>query len=331
MNKLFKIRLLLTAFMLWLALVHAMATTTFKITDGVVDSTLKVTMENNVNAMLEAFRTAADSGEKSVKLSKTNLSKDAIEEIKQMWKSSAMSCPPMNLNCRCLKTAMGYQVRGIPVDLIEADEADARQELTVNFSREGIITNVAIAIEMNRYEELMAAKQSDLDYARRQIIVDFIENFRTAYNRKDNAMLNSVFSDKALIITGRVVKEKPNSDLTRMTLTNNKVVYIKQTKQEYLTKLAAVFKTVKFLNVRFSDIEIAEHPKFDNIYGVTLKQLWRTDRYKDEGYLFLMIDFRDSDNPLIQVRTWQPYKDMAGNIITQKKDVFHLGSFRIVR
>ena len=331
MNKLFKIRLLLTAFMLWLALVHAMATTTFKITDGVVDSTLKVTMENNVNAMLEAFRTAADSGEKSVKLSKTNLSKDAIEEIKQMWKSSAMSCPPMNLNCRCLKTAMGYQVRGIPVDLIEADEANARQELTVNFSREGIITNVAIAIEMNRYEELMAAKQSDLDYARRQIIVDFIENFRTAYNRKDNAMLNSVFSDKALIITGRVVKEKPNSDLTRMTLTNNKVVYIKQTKQEYLTKLAAVFKTVKFLNVRFSDIEIAEHPKFDNIYGVTLKQLWRTDRYKDEGYLFLMIDFRDSDNPLIQVRTWQPYKDMAGNIITQKKDVFHLGSFRIVR
>lgn len=331
MNRLFKIRLLLTAFILWMAIAHTMAATTFKITDGVVDSTLKATMENNVNAMLEAFRTAADSGEKSVKLSKANLSKDAIEEIKQMWKSSAMSCPPMNLSCRCLKTAMGYQVRGIPVDLIEADEANARQELTVNFSGEGIITNVAIAIEMNRYEELMAAKQSDLDYARRQIIVDFIENFRTAYNRKDNAMLNSVFSDKALIITGRVVKEKPNSDLTRMTLTNNKVVYIKQTKQEYLTKLAAVFKTVKFLNVRFSDIEIAEHPKFDNIYGVTLKQLWRTDRYKDEGYLFLMIDFRDSDNPLIQVRTWQPYKDMAGNIITQKKDVFHLGSFRIVR
>ena len=65
---------------------------------------------------------------------------------------------------------------------------------------------MAIAIEMNRYEELMAQKQSDLDYARRQIIVDFIENFRTAYNRKDNVMLNSVFSDKALIITGRARK-----------------------------------------------------------------------------------------------------------------------------
>lgn len=83
--------------------------------------------------------------------------------------------------------------------------------------------------------------------------------------------------------------------------------------------------------MKFSDIEIVEHPKYDNIYGVTLKQLWKTDRYQDEGYLFLMVDFRDSDNPLIQVRTWQPYKDTAGNIVTQKKDVFHLGSFRIVR
>ena len=324
-------RLMLGLLVFFISLSQALATTSFNITDGEVDPDVKARMETNVKALLDAFRTAADNGEKTVKLSKDNVSKTAIEEIKEIWKSSAMSCPPMNLNCRCLKTSNGYQVRGIPVDILAADGDEARQELTINFDTEGTISNVAIAIEMNRYEELMAQKQSDLDYARRQIIVDFIENFRTAYNRKDNAMLNSVFSDKALIITGRVVKEKPNSDLTRLTLNNNRVVYIKQTKQEYLTKLAQVFKTVKFINVKFSDIEIVEHPKFDSIYGVTLKQSWRTDRYHDEGYLFLMIDFRDSDNPLIQVRTWQPYKDAAGNIVTQKDEVFHLGSFRIVR
>ena len=331
MNRTIINRLMLGLLVFFISLSQALATTSFKITDGEVDPNVKARMETNVNALLDAFRTAADNGEKTVKLSKDNVSKTAIEEIKEIWKSSAMSCPPMNLNCRCLKTSNGYQVRGIPVDILAADGDEARQELTINFDTEGTISNVAIAIEMNRYEELMAQKQSDLDYARRQIIVDFIENFRTAYNRKDNAMLNSVFSDKALIITGRVVKEKPNSDLTRLTLNNNRVVYIKQTKQEYLTKLAQVFKTVKFINVKFSDIEIVEHPKFDSIYGVTLKQSWRTDRYHDEGYLFLMIDFRDSDNPLIQVRTWQPYKDAAGNIVTQKDEVFHLGSFRIVR
>lgn len=331
MNRTIINRLMLGLLVFFISLSQALATTSFKITDGEVDPNVKARMETNVKALLDAFRTAADNGEKTVKLSKDNVSKTAIEEIKEIWKSSAMSCPPMNLNCRCLKTSNGYQVRGIPVDILAADGDEARQELTINFDTEGTISNVAIAIEMNRYEELMAQKQSDLDYARRQIIVDFIENFRTAYNRKDNAMLNSVFSDKALIITGRVVKEKPNSDLTKLTLNNNRVVYIKQTKQEYLTKLAQVFKTVKFINVKFSDIEIVEHPKFDSIYGVTLKQSWRTDRYHDEGYLFLMIDFRDSDNPLIQVRTWQPYKDAAGNIVTQKDEVFHLGSFRIVR
>lgn len=331
MNRTIINRLMLGLLVFFISLSQALATTSFKITDGEVDPDVKARMETNVKALLDAFRTAADNGEKTVKLSKDNVSKTAIEEIKEIWKSSAMSCPPMNLNCRCLKTSNGYQVRGIPVDILAADGDEARQELTINFDTEGTISNVAIAIEMNRYEELMAQKQSDLDYARRQIIVDFIENFRTAYNRKDNAMLNSVFSDKALIITGRVVKEKPNSDLTRLTLNNNRVVYIKQTKQEYLMKLAQVFKTVKFINVKFSDIEIVEHPKFDSIYGVTLKQSWRTDRYHDEGYLFLMIDFRDSDNPLIQVRTWQPYKDAAGNIVTQKDEVFHLGSFRIVR
>lgn len=331
MNKQTIIRTITNAAFLFVTVASAFADTSFKITEGVVDEKVKTAMENNVMALIETFHEAAEKGEKNIKLSKDNVSKEAIEEIKEIWKSSAMSCPPMNLSCRCLKIKNGYQVRGIPIDMVEADENEARQELTISFNTQGLITNVAIAIEMNRYEELMAEKVSEIDYARRQIIVNFIENFRTAYNRKDKAMINSVFSDKALIITGRVVKEKPNSDMTRMTLTNNKVVYIKQTKQEYLTKLAQVFKTVKYINVKFSDIEIMEHPKYDNIYGVTLRQLWKTNRYHDEGYLFLMIDFRDSDNPLIQVRTWQPYKDMVGNIITQKKDLFHLGSFRIVR
>lgn len=330
-HSLFKLVLLICCCWFIASGVTATTTTTFKITDGAISPELKATMEDNVNKLIEAFRIAAENGDKNVKLSKDNVSKPAIEGIKQIWKSSSFSCPPMTINSRCLKTSTGYQVRGIPVDMLEADENEARQELTISFDPNGLISNVAIAIDMNRYEELMAEKQSDIDYARRQVIVDFIENFRTAYNRKDNEMLNSVFSDKALIITGRVVKEKPNSDMTRMTLNNNKVVYIKQTKQEYLERLSKVFKTVKYINVKFSDIEIVEHPKYDNIYGVTLKQLWRTDRYHDEGYLFLMVDFRDSNNPLIQVRTWQPYKDNAGNVITQKKDVFHLGSFRIVR
>ena len=266
-----------------------------------------------------------------MKLNKDNFTSEAIKDIELMWKSSAIFCPPVNIMSRCLKTSYGYQVRGIPVDLKEADEKEKRQELAIDFLPNGKISNVSIAIEMHRYDQIMAEKESDIDYARRQIIVDFVENFRTAYNRRDMKLLTSVFRDKALIITGKVISEKPNSDMDRLTLNNNKVIYIKQTKQEYLQNLSNVFKITKFINVKFDDIEVVQHPKYDDIYGVTLKQYWHTDRYRDEGYLFLMIDFRDADKPLIQVRTWQPYKNKQGQVITQKNDVYHLGSFRIVR
>ena len=318
-----------------LVLMGCMATTasatSFKIIEGISDAALQAKMETNVMAMLTAFQTAAEEKSKNVKLSKDNLTSAAIDEIKLIWKSSAMNCPPVNLMSRCLKTKQGYQVRGIPVDMVEADEGEQRQELTVDFQPDGKISGVAIAIEMHRYDEIMAEKSSDIDYARSQIIINFVENFRTAYNRKDIKLLNSVYSDKALIITGKVVTERPNSDIDRMTLRNNKVIYIKQTKQEYLRNLMNVFRSTKFINVKFDEIDVVQHPKYDDIYGVTLKQYWHTDRYQDEGYLFLMIDFRDADKPLIQVRTWQPYKNKQGEVVTTKKDVYHLGSFRIVR
>ena len=268
----------------------------FKIIEGLSDQSLKATMETNVNAMMMAMNTAANQNAKTVKLNKDNFTSEAIKDIEQMWKSSAIFCPPVNIMSRCLKTSYGYQVRGIPVDLKEADEKEKRQELAIDFLPNGKISNVSIAIEMHRYDQIMAEKESDIDYARRQIIVDFVENFRTAYNRRDMKLLTSVFSDKALIITGKVISEKPNSDMDRLTLNNNKVIYIKQTKQEYLQNLSNVFKITKFINVKFDDIEVVQHPKYDDIYGVTLKQYWHTDRYRDEGYLFLMIDFRDADS-----------------------------------
>ena len=303
----------------------------FKIVEGISDNHLKTTMESNVNEMLSLFNDAASLHAKSVKLSKEKFTKEAVKEIGLIWKGSPMVFPSVNIMSRCLKTSHGYQVRGIPIDIAEADENEKRQELTVDFLSNGKICNVAIAIDMHRYDQIMAEKSSDIDYTRRQVIIDFVENFRTAYNRKDIKLLNSVFSDKALIITGKVVSEKPNSDIDRLTLKNNKVVYIKQTKQEYIQKLTRIFKLNNFVNVKFEDIDVVQHPKYDDIYGVTLKQYWHPSHYSDEGYLFLMIDFRDADKPLIQVRTWQPYKNNVGQVITKKEDVYHLGSFRIVR
>jgi len=319
--------LFFVAALLLCSFAHVQATAVVKITDGDISDALRSAMETHANQLLIDLDNSAQQGRKDVDLEKKYMSDQAVSDVKKMWKSSPMTSPDANMNCRLLKTSTGWQIRGIPVDMLAADQDEKRQELTINFDPKGNISGVAIAIELHRYNELMEEGTTNLEYTRRQIIVDFVENFRTAYNRKDLRLLESVFSDKALIITGRVVEEVPNSDVTRMTMYNKKVVYLKQSKQEYLERLKKVFDKAKYINVKFDDIEITQHTKYDNLYAVTLKQTWRSSGYSDLGYLMLLIDFKDETRPLIQVRTWQPIKDKQGNIILREEDAFHVGSF----
>lgn len=309
----------------------------FSINEGIDAGGLKTTMENNVNAFINAMSDAAERQQKKVRLNESQFTPQAVEDVKMMWKNSPMSCPPVRIRSRCLNTSNGYQVRGIPVDILNADEQNSRQELTIDFTREGLISNVAIAIDMHRYDEIMSENHSALDYARRQKVIEFIENFRTAYNRRDLPYISSVYGENALIITGRVIKEVPSSTDGTLTTLTNKVVYTRQNKTEYINKLRTIFKRNSYINVRFEDIEVVESRKYDNIYGVTLKQYWHTaptakmKGYSDIGYLFLIVDFTNSDNPLVQVRTWQPYLDEHGNIVTTPDQVYHLGMFRLAR
>ena len=309
----------------------------FSIYEGLDEGGLKTTIENNVNSFINAMSDAAERQQKKVRLNESQFTQQAIEDVKMMWKNSPMSCPPLKIRSRCLNTSSGYQVRGIPVDILNADENNSRQELTIDFTRDGQISNVAIAIEMHRYDQIMAENRSALDYARRQKVVEFIENFRTAYNRRDLPYISSVYGDNALIITGRVIKEVPSTNDGTLTTLTNKVVYTRQNKTEYINKLRTIFKRNSYVNVQFEDIEVVESRKYDNIYGVTLKQYWHTaptakmKGYSDIGYLFLIIDFTNSDNPLVQVRTWQPYLDEYGNIVTTPDQVYHLGMFRLAR
>lgn len=309
----------------------------FSISEGLDAGRLRSTIENNVNSFIHAMSDAAERQQKKVRLNETQFTPQAIEDVKMMWKNSPMSCPPVRIRTRCLNTSGGYQVRGIPVDILNADANNARQELTIDFTHDGVISNVAIAIEMHRYDQIMAENHSALDYARRQKVVEFIENFRTAYNRRDLPYISSVYGENALIITGRVIKEVPNSTDGTLTTLTNKVVYTRQNKAEYISKLRTIFKRNSYINVKFEDIEVVESRKYDNIYGVTLKQYWhtaptaKTKGYSDVGYLFLIIDFTNSDNPLVQVRTWQPCVDEQGNIVTTPDQVYHLGMFRLSR
>lgn len=301
--------------------------TKFTITDGLENTSLKTAMEHNVSSFLKACNVAVMEGDKPEV--EEELTDDAKDVLKQMWKTSPMACPVSTIEEICLQTSDGYQVRNIPVTMMAAEKGEGEQELVLHFTSSGAIDNISIAIEENKYKEILSEHESVEDLYRRQVIIDFVENYRTAYNRKDLPYIESVFSDNALIITGKVIREKPKSDYAMRALSHEKIVYQKRTKKEYINNLKRVFKSNKYINVLFDEVEVIQHPKLTDIYGVTLKQEWHSDRYSDVGFVFLMIDFQDEMNPLIQVRTWQPEK-LDGKILA-REEVFNLGDFDIVR
>lgn len=112
-----------------------------------------------------------------------------------------------------------------------------------------------------------------------------------------------MFSDKALIIVGNVVKPIANDNKCQA---EAKVTYAIHSKKDYISRLAKVFTVNQKIDLKFSGFRIMRHPTMDGIYGVTLRQQYKSDRYADDGYLFLIWDFRNPSMPLIHVRTWQP-------------------------
>ena len=330
MSRIVKVCFALNFFLITVLSAKSQQEVDFGISDGLGDSAMCARIETNMKYLLQSLNENAVTG-KIPKFPSKVYAKDADKKIEEMLKNSAMPCATSTLKCRVFVTNDGgYQIRGIPVRIMAADEDKQNQEIVVAFNALGLIDNVSISLENQRYKALMEEAEGIKDVARRQVIIDFVENFRTSYNRKDLKYLQQVYSDNALIITGRVVKTVNTQEVAMKYLSEEKIKYVTQTKKEYLDKLAMVFKATKFLNVDFSDIEISQHPKYPDIYGVALKQGWRTDRYSDEGYLFLMIDFKDELNPLIQVRTWQPTKFPNGKSLPRDQ-IFHLGSFHIVR
>ena len=165
-----------------------------------------------------------------------------------------------------------------------------------------------IAVQSPFYEEMkqvISGELEETDAVNRQLILNYVEHLRTSYTTKDIDFLEQLFSENALIIVGSVIKSVPQKDFQY--LPEDQVVYNVRSKREYLTRLREVFKKNQRIEVGFDDFKIMRHPTRENIYGVTLRQHYSSDKYTDDGYLFLLWDFQDRMAPEIHVRTWQPF------------------------
>lgn len=299
------------------------------VTEGIRDAAIRLKVEEMSSTILSTFNSTIIENKKfKEKVRECALPKEMEEELNKLWKSSAMICPVSEIRSRAISTPThGYQIRNIPISMLATD--DDEQELVFEFDGAGQLTNVVIALDKHNYNQVICSNITVEDFTRRQIILDFVENFRTAYNRKDWNYLNTVYSDDALIITGKVVTRKANNDGSNLLhkLPAQQVQYQIQNKQEYMEKLKRVFKKNSYINLKFEELSVRRHPKYPKIYGITLKQYWNSSTYSDVGYLFLMINFADENQPTIEVRTWQPERYENG--VPVREEIFSLENFNI--
>lgn len=185
------------------------------------------------------------------------------------------------------------------------------EDVTFTFNADNVIEAVAFGLG-NEAERIVFDNGGDAwsEFAK-MTLVNFIENYKTAFALKRFNYIESIFDENASIIVGHVVKRKqgPSSEDGIFSMPGDIVTYTKLTKDEYLRQLAHVFKTQPYINIRFTDSEVTKMGVGGETYGIQLKQDYYSTGYADTGYLFLLVDFNEPETPTIKVRAWQPEKN----------------------
>ena len=296
---------------------------TLKIRGGINDEGLKQKMEVRVSSLLTEISQATKAN-RLLRLKQIEMTKQAKESITRLWDNYHFMCDNSENEAICLTDVNGYEIRNIPVTLTPMGSGytgEREKELTICLTRDGIISGVHMALSNNAFHSIVNKGVDVTDTRRRLEILNFVEAFRSFYDEKDMSSLKQVYSNDALIITGKVIMRK-NTQGDHPTTLKPEIVYNKKNKEQYLKSLESVFRNNKFIKVSFDSIQVVRHPAKPNFYGVTLHQNWKSSNYQDDGYVFLLWEFKNDndENPIVHVRTWQP--DRIGAKPLAKKEIF---------
>lgn len=184
------------------------------------------------------------------------------------------------------------------------------EDIVFTFNTDGKIESLAFGLGKTAEDDILNKGWWNENV--RVAIMEFLENYKTAYALKRIDYIEGVFDKDAVIITGTVVKRPQNvmNEGQGLSLNENQIIYKTHTKMEYVTNLRRVFAQNEFINIRFANNKVKKMGIGGETYGIQIAQDYYSSRYGDKGYLFLMVDMNNPEQPIIKVRTWQPGPDM---------------------
>ena len=229
------------------------------------------------------------------------------------------------INANLNKTSSGFEIRKVRVlNKYNSINKQTTEYLILDFDKKGKIYDVNFGVMEKFHDDFVERAIYGNDWGNRQIIIKFMEKYRSAYMTRDIKVLEKIFAEDALIIVGRLLKTKKRDDLVSYVKLNDNqpdIEQIRYTKTEYLMRQRRIFEGREDIFLDFSKFGIHRKNNTTGIYGVSLRQGYESTGYSDEGYLFLLIDF-NNDDPQIYVRSWQPQE-------WDRSTLLELSNFRI--
>lgn len=281
--------------------------------NGAPAANIKAKMERNASALLTAINVAESTGQ-DINFNGMSITDFAANSLAMFWGNVHFRVLDDDIveHCNINKGRNGirnYDIRNIAVEMKPFDDSyqeDINQEITIEFDKLGTITNIDVSKGLQQYSKILKNSFSVEDLDERLRIVKFVQQFKMAYNKKDINFLENIFSEDALIITGHRVIRKTDEHSTP-----SGFEYTVQTKAKYLEGLRGVFKRNAYVNVEFDEntMNITRNGAKPYLYGVTVTQRYNSSTYKDVGKLTMIWNFKDPENPQINVRVWQAPDD----------------------
>lgn len=219
-----------------------------------------------------------------------------------------------------LKVNNTWAVRSVPMTFAyPSNNRKFVEDVVFTFDSTKRIDAVSFALSQLAIDDVLMKNKDWGSLQEKYTLIHFMEDYKTAYSLKRLDYLEKVFAENALIIVGHVLKDdlSVSSDLVKPNFNKQRVEYIKLNKEEYLERLSRSFRSKEYINLDFADNEVFRLQS-DKIFGIQINQQYYSSNYADKGYLFLMVDLKDTLNPKIYVRSWQPEKFKDGTIIGLK-------------
>ena len=176
------------------------------------------------------------------------------------------------------------------------------------------ITHVAMGLGREAMNNVVLG-HLDWSEKSRTRIVGFLEDYRTAYATKNLEYLDKVFDDNAVIVLGKRLQVAPQLNKEGY-MNNHRVQFTQLTKREFLRNLRRQFQSKDYINLHFSQNRIYQLQKGVERYGIEIKQDYYSSNYGDTGYLTMIFDLTNPDQPVIHVRTWQEQPDPNFGVVS---------------